>query len=426
MVVHKFPPESLGGTEIHSESLARELAVRHEVTIFYRQYVNTTQEAAAIQSSTDLRLAPVRVQATARLSTLIGEFWYSFRNKAIERRFGALLEEVRPDIVHVQHVMGLSAELIPIAKKYGLPVVLTLHDYWYMCAKSQLIRPDEQVCEMVDTGPDCVLCAAARVGLSALRWVTPLATWPFFYRRRVMHRALQFVDRFIAPSQFLITKYIAHGLPRDKIVYIENGIRLPTALPNDMSRRNDRLCFAYLGAIAPQKGVHILIEAFNGLSPDSAELRIYGDLETFPDYVAKLRRDCRNPSVHFLGSVPHDRVLETIARADALIVPSLWFENSPLVIQEAAAVRVPVIASRNGALAEKVQEGKNGFLFTVGDPLALRAIIQSIVENPVQLEWVRAHIEPPKSIAETATQVEAVYWEALAVNRLEPAEPDSR
>lgn len=415
MVVHKFPPENLGGTEIYTESLACELAIRHEVTIFYRQYVNTTQEAA-MQCSTDLRLVPVKVRATAWFSNPIGEFWYSFRNTTIERRFGALLEEVRPDIVHVQHVMGLSAELIPIAKKHGLPVVVTLHDYWYMCAKSQLIRPDEQVCEMVDTGPDCVLCAAARVGLSALRWATPLVALPFLYRRQVVHRALQSVDCFIAPSHFLIAKYIAHGLPKDKIVYIENGIRLPVALPDRITRRNGRLRFAYLGAIAPQKGVHILIEAFNGLSPDSAELRVYGDLETFPDYAAKLRRDCRNPSVHFLGPVPHEKVLATIAHADALIVPSLWFENSPLVIQEAAAVRVPVIASRNGALAEKVQEGKNGFLFTVGDPLALRAVIQSILENPMQLERVRAHIEPPKPIAETAAQVEAVYWEALTAN----------
>ena len=158
-----------------------------------------------------------------------------------------------------------------------------------------------------------------------------------------------------------------------------------------------------------QKGVHVQVEAFNGLADGSAELWIYGDPSVFPDYARRLRELAANPRIRFLGKVDDEDVGSALSELDALIVPSLWYENSPLVIQEAFAAKVPVIASDLGALAEKVRHGLDGLLFPPGDAASLRELLQRLIEEPAILKRLKANIRPVKSMAEHAKEIEALY-----------------
>ncbi len=404
LVVHQFPPAHTAGTEVYTLGLARALAGRHDVFV-YHAGVWATEEVA----TEGFRVRRVHLPSSANP---YAQFKATYRNPAVEADFAAFLDRVQPDLVHVQHVQNLSAEIIPIVKQRGLPVVLTLHDYWFLCANGQLVRPTAQVCHGTHWDLECVDCATARLGQPKLTWMRPALAVLFLRRDAYLRRVLRAADLCIAPSEFLRRKHIAAGLPAEKVVYLENGTDLSRLrVPDPPSRRDrgDRLRFGYIGSLAWQKGVHVLVEAFNGLPQDGVELRIFGDPTVFPEYAARLRRLARHPAARLMGPMPLERVGEALAGVDVLVVPSLWFENSPLIIQEAFALKVPVVASDLGALPEKVRHGVNGLTFAPGDPERLRAALQRLLDEPDLLPSLRAGIGPVKPMDEHARELEALY-----------------
>ena len=413
--VHKFPPESLGGTEIYTRTLASALVqAGHTVAVFYPS-ITVQQLTPDVTAEGILRWrAPLAVTRAAEGP--IHQFWHTFRDQAIETAFTTFLQEYQPDLVHFQHVQGVSARLIEQA--VGRPRLATLHDYWYFCANSQLIRPDRQPCPGPSWGcHNCVDCATARADLVRLRRLRPLVALPFAYRNVYLRRLVNQIDRFIAPSEFLRQQYLGQGWPAAKLVTLENGMdrrRLVDAPDLDLPTPPARPHFGFIGSLAWQKGVHILVEAFNQL-PHHAALTIYGSDSAFPDYGAELRRLARHPHIRFAGPIGFEGVGAALRQFDALIVPSLWYENSPLVIQEAYVMGVPVIASRIGALSEKVQEQKTGLLFPPGDSAALAALLQGLIDQPAQLQPLRHGIQPPPTIEEHTAQIIRLYEEQLAV-----------
>lgn len=408
LVVHQFPPAHTAGTEVYTMGLARALAARYDVFV-YHGGASATEEVTAEGFH-------VRRVAVSAPSNPYAQFRVTYRNPRVEADFAAFLNRVRPDLIHVQHVQNLSAEIIGIAKRRGLPVVLTLHDYWFLCANGQLVRPTAQVCHGTHWDLECVDCAAARLGQPKLTWIRPAVAVLFLRRDAYLRQVLGATDLCLAPSEFLRQKYIAAGLPAEKVIYLENGTdlgRLRASLRPD----DDRLRFGYIGSLAWQKGVHVLIEAFNGLPQGEVELRVYGDPNVFPDYAARLRQSAVHPAVRFMGPVPPDRVGEALAGVDVLVVPSLWFENSPLIIQEAFALKIPVVASDLGALPEKVRHGVNGLTFAPGNPGSLRAALRRLLDEPDLLPSLRAGIGRVKSMDEHVVELEGLYRRMLTAPR---------
>jgi glycosyltransferase involved in cell wall biosynthesis len=391
--VHKFPPESLGGTEIYAQSLARVLAAEgHSVHVYYPLAGVPQEERQTEREGVHLWRAPLPSRRPDE--NLAAQYWHTFRDAEIERDFSSFLQTVGPDLVHFQHVQGVSARLIEIAA--GLPRVVTLHDYWYFCANSQLIRPDRDVCSGPEGGWKCVDCATARADLTLLRALRPVLGLPFAYRNAYLRRALSGVDAFVAPSHFLRAQYAAQGFPAEKIRVLENGVdmeRLVAGEEKSFPPPPARPHFGFLGSLAWQKGVHVLVEAFNGL-PMNAALTIYGSPHSFPDYAKALLAAARHPHIRFAGAINSQQVGAALRQLDCLIVPSIWYENSPLVIQEAYAVGLPVIASRLGALPEKVLEGRTGFLFAPGDASDLGRLMGELIEQPGRLASLASHLEP--------------------------------
>ncbi len=166
--------------------------------------------------------------------------------------------------------------------------------------------------------------------------------------------------------------------------------------------------FGFLGSLAWQKGVHVLVEAFNRLSP-AAALTIYGSDSAFPEYAAQVKAAARHPHLRFAGSLDYRHVGAALRQMDCLVAPSVWYENSPLVIQEAFAVGLPVVASRLGALTEKVQEGVTGYLFAPGDSADLARVLQRLVEEPARLQALRAAIAPGPDIHAHAWEIAEIY-----------------
>ena len=154
----------------------------------------------------------------------------------------------------------------------------------------------------------------------------------------------------------------------------------------------------YIGTLATHKGCHILIEAFKALPAGQAILKIYGRMEDFPDYSSELKRLAENnEAIEFCGTFHNSKIGEVLADLDALVVPSLWYENTPLVVYSAQAARCPVVASDFPGLSAVIQDQVNGLLFEAGNPAALAKQLSRLINEPDFVERLSANSQQPKS-----------------------------
>jgi glycosyltransferase involved in cell wall biosynthesis len=231
-------------------------------------------------------------------------------------------------------------------------------------------------------------------------------------RLRTMRAAAENVDLFLAPSSFLKAKMEEFGLPASRLLRSDYGMPVPTR-PAGRRGVPDGVRFGYVGTLAPHKGVHLAIEAFGRLRASAKGkapvLKVHGNATWFPAYVHRLEALARGLAVEFCGEFDEARTSEVYAAVDVLVVPSLWWENAPLTIHEAAQMGVPVLAADFGGMAEFVREGVNGLLFRRGDTADLARRMQEIVDRPELVARLRAPAFPVKDIADDAARLEDEY-----------------
>ncbi|MGI6367138.1 MAG: glycosyltransferase family 4 protein [Anaerolineae bacterium] len=408
--VHQYLPRKVGGTEVYTWSLAQALAARgHTVTVFYPDTTVTadTREELGQHAVWRAPAAPA-----PGLAGPLGIFWRTFRNPSVEHSYRRALAELRPEVVHVQHVQEGSARILALTG--SIPLLITLHDFWFRCAVANLVRPDGSRCE----GPSvaCADCLLARAHARVPRWMRPLVAVPAAYRNLYLTWMLTYAERIITPSAFVRQRFMDWGVDGARLAVVPNGLdasRLqagaPTvsSIPGTPGRR-----FGYLGSVAPIKGLHVALRAFEGL-PEDATLSIYGDTALFPTYVQQLKEGVRHPGVRFMDRLPAEAVGAALRQLDYLIVPSLADESYSMVVDEAQALGVPVIASALGALA-RIRDGVDGRLFPAGDAAGLHAILKELVERPdLHQRYVRALPRVPL-LSEQAALLEGMYSALLS------------
>ena len=406
-VVHQYLPEHVGGTEIYTQSLAAALQTRGHDTLVFTRGSGATRELRDLVWD-GVRVLRAEVPESGPQAVLRATLSHPF----LEESFRRALEIAPPDLVHVHHLMGLPASLPSIARRAGLPVVMTLHDYWILCPNAQLLTNyDQSVCSGPRLWLNCARCAAARLDQPLLQLGAPLVAAVIGWRAHLLRQAIRSTDRFIAPTAFVRDLFVRAGLiDAGRVAHIPHGIDTIGVLPRPPASSGGPLRVAYLGGISWQKGVHVLVDAVTGLQPSMVTLKVYGDLTVFPDYGRHLAHlAAGHPHVEFAGRLSRSEVWQALSRADLLVVPSLWYETAALVIQEAFAARVPVIASRLGALAERVRDQVDGLLVPPGGPDALRATLLSLANDRRSLERLRAQIRPVMTVHEHVDQVLSLY-----------------
>ena len=402
-LVHQYPPEAVGGTELYTQALARGLAERgHQVAVFHRRPTPGIGQRSWMEEG-------VRVTATwsGPLSPT-ARFLSTFRDSRATDAFGLALEENNPDVVHIQHMMGFPVSLFRLIRQAGIPFVVTLHDYWWVCANAQLLTNySEAVCKGPRMYGNCARCALARAEHPHLWPAVPVVGALLAWRNQRLRQGLSAASKLIAPTEFVRRWYAAHGVPSDDMVVIPHGIDLPGSSTSEEHTTSGPTRFVYAGGLSWQKGVHVLLEAFSGVR-GSAELSIAGDMSSFPAYVSRLRA-LASHNVRFLGRLEREEVRSTLLQADAVVVPSLWYETFSLIAHEAYAAGVPVVASRLGALAEAVRQGVDGLLVPPGDVAAWREALQRLVDRPNLLSQLRANVGSPMTLEEHVDSIESVY-----------------
>jgi glycosyltransferase involved in cell wall biosynthesis len=415
LAVHAFPPRSTAGVEVYALRQAQALqSLGHEVHVLAA--VHDLAAAPASRRLRDHHGVPVHeIVSTHPRGTLAA----TYDDPAIAGALRGLLRELRPEGVHVHHLLNLSAELIPAARETGARLVLTLHDHWLACPRDGLRqRADLALCEQVDHRI-CAAClrhspylapplqrglasAVRRAGLGGflhrVHASTPrLAETLLGWLRRLsrertedlaagmdrraarLREVVGQVDVVLAPTRFVAERAGELGVPEARLRVSPYGA---VAEKTRSRPAGPRRRIGYVGTLAPHKGVDVLVAAFRRLSDPGLRLDVHGSRGVSPSYADALSALAGDdPRIRFHGGFEEGGQGAVLAGLDLMVVPSIWWENSPLTVLEALDAGVPVVASRIGGLPELVDDGVTGVLVPPRDVAALHQVLSDVASG---------------------------------------------
>jgi glycosyltransferase involved in cell wall biosynthesis len=439
-VANGFPPTAIAGTESHTYALSKQLSSSHSVHVFCREADLARPEYTVIEDLVD------GLPVTRVVNNLLEVMDYEslYRNRQIERIFSSVLDQFQPDVVHFQHCVALSAGCINLALDRHLPCVITLHDYWYICPTTNLLRPDLLVCPGTHHGSNCFDCLhfipatltsvtslpgylswreaiPLPIRLKILKWlallrakVEGLGSSPVLKRAEYMRHLLARSSALIAPSKYVQNRYAEFGLPPDLIRIIPLGMDTHqwTAMPRPTISAN-MIRFAYVGGLVRHKGAEVMLRAFMQIQ-SAAELYIYGFEPPGDAFASFLKQLAASDSrIHFMGPISNQALPQALSRMDVFLMPTLADETFSFVVREALLAGLPVIASNRGAIPEIIHDGINGRLLTSGDVDSWAACLRDLIEHPDQLESLRPRRDDVRvhSFEENAQAHLALYRE---------------
>lgn len=383
-IIHGYPPHYNAGSEVYSQSICNELSRKHRVTVFTREE-NPYEPDFAFryeQRSENLQLWYVNM---ARGKD-------GFRHAAIDDKFASLLEELNPDIAHIGHLNHLSTGLVDQLYLAGIPIVFTLHDFWLMCPRGQFLQRNfdgqniHTLCSKQNDRKCADICYKMyHTGLSGdMASINDSRNWEAWIRTRMeeARSVAEKVDLFIAPSRYLMNRFVKDfHVPHGKIIYLDYGFPLEYLKPVKKELQ-PTYTFGYIGTHIPSKGIDLLIKAFQSLA-QHAHLKIWGHKDAQSTMALMQMAASSGHTITFEGAYKNEELATRIfAEVDCIIVPSVWGENSPLVIHEAQACRIPVITADFGGMKEYVSHQVNGLLFRHRDYHSLAEQMEWAIRNP--------------------------------------------
>ena len=443
-VVHDFLPRHVAGVEVYTDGLSRALAREHDVALMFSEVVPEAPNHS-------LRRSEHRGLPTYEIvnNHVFRRFEEIYSNPKLDETMKEVLDEFCPDVVHLQHLINLSIGFVDEVQARGIPIVMTLHDHWFVCAHGgQRFHREQGRCDVIDSRR-CGECTAhmqgveayargvlqerrqgrpprRRMGGRARAVATKLATRAAArmsltaQRRRVEARwsALKEmadrIDLFIAPSEYLGRELGDWGLDQKRICVSDYGFEVDGfAAREDLPEVARR--FAFVGSLIPHKGVHVLIEAFNGM-PEDAQLEICGWPNYHPEYYEILVEAADHPGSRFVGGIEPAGIARFLSQVDVLVVPSIWEENSPLTIHEAFLAGVPVVASRMGGHQGLLGEGA-GLLYDPDDASALRDNLMRLYAEPGLCKALAGAAPAVKPMSEHAIELASRYRALVSKRR---------
>ncbi len=424
--VHHFPPRYSAGAELYTFRLASWLMQHgHNVEVVTIESITGPENGLSASHDTYEGVPVWRLHF--RLDTAHRQRWL-FDNPLLRTWFQDYLARVQPDLVHFQagYLMGAGPLEVATAQ---VPTILTLHDYWFLCPRITLLKGDGSLCDAIPADPaGCAWCMRLEsrrfripdilthgmIGHAAQQLSLGDERQFIADRRATLLPALARPDAVIAPSRFLASQFAPYVAP-ERMHILRYGLDVAAFAAQPHAPTDGTLRLGYLGQIAPHKGVHLLIDAFRSLkNAGHAELHIHGGLQAFPAYVQRLRRQIGDDArIHLHGAFAHPQAPAILSRLDATVVPSTWYENSPLAIMEAHAAGTPVVTSALGGMAELVRDGVDGLHFRPNDAIDLARMIQRLIDEPDLLPQLRAGIHMPRPVEHEMQDVMAIYQSCI-------------
>ena len=403
---HNHPGLQAGGTEVFARNLFRALRDRHGVEGLFLAAVTSTHRewlpGTMVQSIGD---------ATDELLLWLDHFDRFFLSQPDTYGLlsvAPLIEQLDPDIVHVHHALQLGVETLDLIRRLAprARFIFTAHDFFPLCAQEgQLLTTDGRLC----TGPTLDGCLRCFPGRPAGDLVM---------RDLQMRDVLADFARILVPSEFALGRYLAAGWPGKRFSVMPNGVPALPPVPHRPAPDGRRDRFGFFGHINRFKGSLMLLRASRRLNDAGVVHRVGlhgGAAYQSEAFMAEFDADlAAAPDAASRGAYTPEELPALMEQVDWVVIPSIWWENAPLVVQEAFRHRRPVICSGIGGTAEMVRDGIDGLHAPVKDPAGLAEIMRRAIETPGLWDSLVAGIAPPTTVEQAALAHMDLYQAALA------------
>jgi len=441
-VVHEFPPDKIGGTGVALLEVAKDMLTRgHNVWVLAPQpWLDDDLPSIGFFDEKVDGLSVRRLLFSPALSP--NPVLYEYYNPVLSVYAKDFLREICPDIIHIYHLLHLSSSIIDAAKELGIPIILTLTDFWFFCPKWIRLKADGNLCKEDFCWEECIYCLKEQNNvydritkvfnermiksyveqvmsnnnklefslinnrqISSLL-VSAVGRLPF------LKSQLEKVDQIVCRSSFLSKVFLKKGYFRNGFTIVSPGTNIPPKLGSKKGQISN-ITFGYLGGGSKHKGAHVLLEAFRQIKSANVNLKLYGD---FPntEYARNLRQIARaDERIDFVGKYEHTELTRLLADIDILVMPSIWYEAYGLSILEAFANKVPVVATDIGGIPEIVHDGHNGLLFKRDDVLGLKQKMERLINEPGLIRKFKENIPRVKSANEESAELLNIYEKLL-------------
>jgi glycosyltransferase involved in cell wall biosynthesis len=402
IISHGHPELNKGGAEMAAYNMFNQLLKNGEDAYFLARTDQIPHGGAAFSQRNTSR------EILFHTTMDDGFLFSNIKTRHMWQEFRDLITLLKPDVIHLHHYFLLGIEILEELRR-SLPsakIVLTLHEYLAICHnKGLMVKTSGKLCYKASTR-DCYSCFPEK------------QPGDFFLRENYIKRMFDNVDHFISPSSFLKDRYVDWGLSSELISVIENGQVAPANSAGELHQvaRTDTVKFAFFGQINPYKGVDVLIGALAGLARDVKKhvlIEIHGaNMEHQTGSYQQSIRELLNKHgarVHFHGAYEPQEMPNILSAVDWAVVPSIWWENSPMVIQEAFNNKVPLLVSDIGGMAEKVENGVNGLHFRHGSAFDLADKMTLCVKQRDLKDSMIKNITAPLSIAQCVEMHMSIY-----------------
>lgn len=441
LAVHCFFPDHFYGTETYTLELALGLIRRgHRVTVLTSIFMGEPAQEKEVIRYEFQGIPVISIDKNYRPITRITDSYYQVEHRELLRK---ILEEEKPDILHVTHLVNHTGVLIEAAVHENIPIMATFTDFFGFCFNNRLESTSGRSCK----GPNsrrtnCLACylransynfpkSSRQRKFAKMPWVRLIAEAEWLLTRipglnkgslagmvsDISHRPDILGSLYnnyrhaIASSSCLQEAYLANGceIPIHNIHFGVDIDRSPKpSVPRDLPLR-----IGFIGQIAPHKASDLLIDALKFCKPDSFQCKIYGSVDQDPVYTANLRKRSKNLPVEFPGTFPKSELAKVFSELDVLVIPSRWYENSPLVLLNALATHTPVVVSDVRGLTEFITLEQDGFAFPVGNKSALGRLLRDIANSPERIRTMSSSVSYCRTVDDMITDTEALQFQIV-------------
>jgi len=405
--VHQFFPKHYTGTERLVLNLSKQMQrIGHSVKVL----TYGINESEGFQQEGDFLVKEYIFQGVPVIS---------IRHKIIPQEVGFSIFDLNMvevlkkicsiedfDVVHVCHPMRIGS-IIKAAKNRNIPIVLNLTDFWLMCPKGIALTKKGKLCHTTENGLKCIK-----------------ECYGNFWKDKIIQRInetnelFQAVNCIVSATNFLKQIFVGNNFSSN-IKLIKFGKDYSNVRPNLRNYSEDSsITLGFLSTLLPHKGAVILLEAFIKANKENIRLKIYGHYFNEVEYYEMLKKIAKNNNkVEFCGEYKYEEMPAILDEIDVLVMPSIWWENSPLILLRALAHNVPAIVSDLGGMTEVIKDGENGFSFEAGSAASLANVLQKLGDNPTILNQMKNKIHHPPRIEEEAFEYEKIYYSLIERNQ---------
>lgn len=402
---HNHPDLQPGGTEVVARGLFRALRDRHGVEGLFLGAV-TAQHRERRPGTLFQSIGRHPDEMLVWLSHF-DRFHLSQVDAWGLAELASFVTDYQPDVIHFHHLLYFGIETLDLVRRVvpKAKIIVTLHDFFALCPQEgQLLTTDGRLCAG-PSGDGCKRCFPGR------------GSTDLVLREIAMRGAMAGVDLLLSPSDFLRDRFIAAGWDAGRIEVMRNGIAAGPVAPPPRASNGQRRRFGFFGHINRFKGSLVALGASARLTQQGIahDLALHGGTahqadEFLAEFKAALEAapDARHHGLYGAGDMP-----ARMAGVDWVVMPSIWWENAPLVVQEAFRHGRPVICGDVGGMAESVRDGVDGLHFPVGDAVGLARVMRRAAEEPGLWDRLAANITPPHGMEEAAAEHLALYRRLL-------------